>query len=349
MVRRVLLLLPVAALLFLSCDIFKPAWIEWRHPTEYWVGGIVANDGNSYVAADGRLTKLGPDGSVLRSTSLGGRTHVWLSATGPNGEVCGTSGYMAGKHLCFFDQDGDLVGTDSVYRDPVYGADGTIHCCVGDSLVALYPDLSIRWELELDGYLSELGLGPDGAAHVVAGDTMLVVVNPDGTVRWSVRARNRGIWGPYLTRNRLPVDRAGNVYVPGDSLYAYSATGTRLWRAVGWCYCPALDDSGNIVVVTNDDVVLVRSDGSTMWRYNLVGHRGDMVRARTSPQGRVYVVTASEGELLSDPTAWLIAVEADGSEAWARKLEHTQSGPHVGPNGLVCFTSGNWFCGIHDN
>ncbi len=218
-----------------------------------------------------------------------------------------------------------------------------------------------RYNGPANGADSPVAVAVDGAGNVYAtgssagngtGDDFATIkYDSSGKRLWI--ARYNGVSNSYDRAHALVVDRAGNVYVTGESdnpapgtatdylTIKYDVSGDPLWvaRYEGMAGSPdtanaiAVDDSGNVYVTgysigpstpSSWDYVTVKYDasGSQLWvaRYNGPGSNSDMPFAlAVDGAGNAYVGGESYGGGSTNIDYALVKYDASGNQVWVAR------------------------------
>lgn len=256
-------------------------------------------------------------------------------------------------------------------------ADGWRYAC---ALVRLAPDdgtVRWRWAVPRDQcFLHALtkpavaDLNGDGTQEVVVGTTERALVVLDGATgdeRFRIPTSSYSYGQPTvadLTGDAAPEVVASDI---AGNLTVATANGTVLWRGnvsgAVWD-SPVVadvdgDDTGEVVVGSNDEVVVFERDGTVRWRRAVTGRDVEVARVDGTPvvlaagagdvnvraldgdtgeqlwgvaesQARLTTVADGDGDdipeaYVSSPGGVVVALDAtDGSEQWRTRLETTE-------------------------
>ena len=174
-------------------------------------------------------------------------------------------------------------------------------------------------------------VGPDGTIYYGARDSVFRAVNPDGTLRWSVKVSGMvDDGGPTIGSN-------GDLYFgayPTARLYAFRSNGTLRWAfSTGSPVrgTVALAGDGTIYALSiADGLWAIDPNGAARWVYPLSGASDDSPVIGTD--GTIYVPEAMRGRLH--------AVASDGSRRWVISfpgdtINNDLGTPAIGPDGTV--------------
>lgn len=302
----------------------------------------VAEDGTIYVSVDGRVSALGPDGSEEWSTPLAGSSFR-SPIIAPEGHV-----YVASQDVLYkLSSEGTLL--DSYNPDPpiagtaAVASDGTVYLGTGDRfadadfrLIALTAeDLTVAWErADWDALPQDIAVAADGTVYAIRGTVLLALDPADGSSLWNWQAdpdNPPSLFG-------LAIGEDGTIHV-GDGagrVYALSPAGNQVWTATDPFSAidgsPVIGPAGNVYSAHAGTVYAFDgTDGSLQWSF------GTDSLTQAAPtvgtDGTIYVPRTSGGG--SSP-AGVTAVNADGTERWARELSSdVEAALTVAPGGLV--------------
>jgi len=243
----------IVGIMFFSCKktSTEPGPVQVEFKWEYEGPGILSSpamssDGAIYAFSENdTLYSVNSDGTLkwkyaLPDTIWYFPTNIFVSP------VVGTDGviyvFAVDGYLYAINSDGTLkwkypikTSFPTIYGTPAVGSDGTIYAFAPDSLFAINPNGSLKWEIDIGGgNVSVPAIGLDGTIYIGA-DRDLYAINPDGSVKWSI-------------------DMAPAIYV-GVGL-ALESDGTLYVLGVG-----GIDDAGNILAVN--------PDGTIEWTYQI--------------------------------------------------------------------------------
>ncbi len=247
--------------------------------TVYYVAGI----GSSFGAV---LYALSPSGSLIWSYATG---HQWATqgGKGPDGTIylsTVSNGFNEGGtwNLFAINPDGtqkwvySLTSTDQYWDPtvPVVGSDGTVYFGGGETLDALTPSGTVRWQTSLPTPIATTApaIGGDGSIYVgSAYSTNFFAFDSEGTLTWTYSSGGKKEGAPAVASD-------GTVYEASNSdgkLYALSSGG-----ALQWTYQAGAAFGGGSVSATaaSDGTVYVgsmdgnwyalNSSGALLWSYN---------------------------------------------------------------------------------
>ncbi len=189
---------------------------------------------------------------------------------------------------------------------PTIDMDGTIYIGSRDSLYAINPDATIKWQYKTLGYiLSSAVVGDDRTIYFGSNDGYLYGLNQDGSLKWK-----------YLTGEGVassPVINGDNIYVGSRDgyLYVINKQGLLEWKfKTDWRIesSPAISINGIIYVGTytedyNGYLYAIYPDGTLKWKYevgNYIYHSPSVAE-----DGTIYI-----------HSSYLHAINPDGSLKW---------------------------------
>jgi len=171
---------------------------------------------------------------------------------------------------------------DRVYSTPLVHDDGTLY--VGTDakrLVALAPDGTVRWRLEVDGEAdSGPVFGKDGLVIFAAGSAVYAA-RRGGDLAWRFPTRGKVYTSPAVTDSGLVVVGAQDHRVHAIAPSGEPAWSTDLGADVDGA--AVIGDDGAITVGTDrGEVVRLRADGKIAWRTGVEGYvRGTLSLTRS--------------------------------------------------------------------
>ncbi|MEA3366715.1 MAG: hypothetical protein U9R68_01225 [Planctomycetota bacterium] len=248
--------------------------------------------------------------------------------------------------------------TDGPVSDMALAADGRVLAVGGFGVVALSPDAQkILWSCTAGAKGARVAAGPNGDAVVLA-EKRVTVVGADGKARgtWAVK-------GGYVEDVACDAER-GRIFVTGFDnkrghknpvqvafVYAYDATGKRVWKAYGWGGKEVddrhlmADTRGYRLAMGGDGKLYVAGEsagGNTMWSRQSqdLDEKADLVKGdkyqhayNTSANHITYV-----GRL--DPEAG----RSEGGTLLLARLSNNK-GNTIRPRALAADARGNIFVG----
>ncbi|MEZ5337084.1 MAG: PQQ-binding-like beta-propeller repeat protein [bacterium] len=257
---------------------------------------VVSHDGANAIIDRLELQMLNPPPSAMagidprntgRSPHTGPQAADFAAIQGPNRDYGGT---------------------------PLIGSDGSIYLVDGQDLLALNPDLTKKWSYRTGAQITTTpALAPDGSICFAGPQESLVVLNPDGSLRWAEDLSPGS--GASITTD-LTVDADGNIYIGSSSgfIYALDRDGAELWKhdagskPVG--SVALADDASLYAALDSGKLLALDAAGAPRWDFP-VG-----LDLRSAPviadDGTVYCTSRVEG---------LFAVNPDGTQKWNIKTD----------------------------
>ncbi|MGB5349084.1 MAG: PQQ-binding-like beta-propeller repeat protein [Polyangiales bacterium] len=284
-----------------------PAW-TYQTGARVFASPVVGNDGTVYVGSlDGQFVALNADGSLkwryaagqkiypsalIAGSSIIFGTHqrelVSLSLQGqprwklPLQDVVDASATLGPDGRVYVVANGayavDLLGrlhwhkptADHVRSAPViHPARLVIIGTTEGSLVALRPDGSVAWSVQLRGAIEgAASVDDEGYIYTGTGRGEIVQVDQTGTVRWRFKTGDEVRATPAIARD-------GTIIVGSydGSVYAITPSGGLRWKVAtgGRVRASArIDADGRIYVGSQDNFLYcIDPSGSVLWRYNV--------------------------------------------------------------------------------
>ncbi len=178
-----------------------------------------------------------------------------------------------------------------------------------------------------DAY-SAVALSPTEDAVYCGAGRKLVAFSSSGTYLaplWTFTTNGNVYASPVVTTDGTVIAVA-----EGDSVYARSSSGDRIWskHLQGLKYCsPAIGLEGELYFATADSLLWrLESDGSITWSFELDASV-EWSAPAVAMDGTVYQMTTS---------GKLYALNADGALRWSYEtLGYSQSSPAIGPDGRI--------------
>jgi outer membrane protein assembly factor BamB len=209
----------------------------------------------------------------------------------------------------------------------VIAEDGTIYTGAYP-LYAIYPNGTLKWMFELDGWIVSCPATDDnGTIYVGDRHGYFYAINSDGTEKWSYRVGNDIFSSPAIGDDGSIY--FGNVIYPTDGyIYALYPNGTLKWtyKTGHVVYSsPAIGEDGTVYCGSHDTYLyaLYPNNGTLKWKYKT----GDWIR--TSPcigdDGTIYVVSLD---------GYLHAVNPDSTLKWKTDVGAGTS-PTIGQDGTI--------------
>lgn len=251
----------------------------------------------------------------------------------------------------------------------VVGADGTIYVgSHGNSLYAVNPDGTKKWEFNAKGESLSPAIAIDGTIYIGA-IPALYAINPDGIEKWEFDA---GEWN-FGYPPAIATD--GTIYIPSldGKLYAINPDGTKKWafhttESDRDLYSsPAIGYDGTIYTGTADYLYAINPNGKKIWGFNVQNGIGSS--PAIGPDGTIYVGSGmgklyaikpngvlkwaflpflgeSSPAIAHDGTIYIgsrdnkfYAINPDGSKKWSLSTNGEVGSPSIDANGIIYFAS----------
>jgi outer membrane protein assembly factor BamB len=284
---------------------------------------VTSQDGNVYALnQDGELLWTVQTGGPLRSSpAIGSDGTIYVGGCapcGPNptpqGILYAISPFGVVKWNVTVQNSGE--GVDSL-TSPTIGPDGTIYVSdVGFRIVAVTPDGSLKWQVWTQGEVVDSpAVGADGTIYAQIDDPpqlppcgtvlnkCLVALNPDGTIKWTLRDM-----GEF---DSPAVGSDGTVYIDG---LAVGPDGAVKWESPGTFSSPSIGSDGTIYGSAGNGVYAVNPDGTVHWRF---------------PSNSTGVSIDSDGTIYFGNAGNVYAVNSDGSLKWSFNVGFTGCPPDL--------------------
>ena len=286
----------------------------------------VAPDGTIYVTTDNSLVALSPEGAEKWRFDRFG--YGYAPVVGQDGTL-----YLFDGELFIINPSGAVVQVpDSLVMSsldyPALGPDGTIYVSRSDTVVALWPDGSLRWQSEVNGHpVGGPAVGTDSSICWVVSDSPRIrVFRPDGTPKWNANVKS-GHW--------VSAGERGSFTVVGNGVYTLDSTGevtmryeegTEHWNG------PSVIGPGRVLFLPSDDGLhIMRPDAQrvhTLHGWSL----GPSVALDGS--GSVYVCAESTDENYNSVNA-VICLDSGLQRKWVVETEHADAPPGVAWDGTI--------------
>ena len=152
------------------------------------------------------------------------------------------------------------------------GGDGVVYVQARRHLLALNPDVSVKWNFVSDvapanAHYSSPAIDPEGRIYWGMGDARVVcAVGPEGAFLWSYKTGGQVQSSPSIGSD-------DSIYVGSydNNFYAFTSAGALSWSyltAYHILSSPAIDDSGRIYVGSEDNRLRVfTAGGALVWVY----------------------------------------------------------------------------------
>ena len=217
---------------------------------------------------------------------------------------------------------------------PVIGQDGTIYVTIGeDSLYAINPDGSLRWEFrfanEWDMSFASPAIDQNGVIYLgVEGDWQSVdssnvyAINPDGTQRWKYPVE-----GGRFVRSSPAIGSDGRIYIStkagGDSLtaklLALSSSGQKVWEYTLAHIHQTPDDSYSSPSIGADGLIYFGAETGFIYAINPDGSLNWMHQLR-------YGINWSSPAIADDGTIYIGTLAGDNYQGYLYALKSTSQG-----------------------
>lgn len=233
-----------------------------------------------YGQAECYFYAVSPDGWEKWSVMLSSSGAILSPAIAQNGTI-----YVGGDKLrAINSRDGstkweyDIQTTTSIAAAPAVGWDGTVYVCTRPGamedhsrLLAIYPDGTLHWELDVGVMETSPAISEEGTVYITSWvprntraepgiKTGLTAITPEGYVIWSYETTfpdwhfnpdQRGM--PWGSDSSPIVGSDGTVYFGTDAglVYALNADGTLKWTfGTGGEFdnCPSMDADGTLYI-----------------------------------------------------------------------------------------------------
>jgi outer membrane protein assembly factor BamB len=214
---------------------------------------------------------------------------------------------------------------DRVYSTPLVHEDGTIYVGTdGKRLVALSPQGSVLWRLEVEGEADSGGVFAKDGSVVFAAGSFVHAARRGGDLAWRFGAKGKVFTAPAITEGGLVV-----VGSQDHRVYALGSAGAPAWSTdlgADVDGAPVVDDKGAIYVGTDKgEIVKLDEGGAVAWRTPV----GGFVRGVLSVARNGDVLAGTYG-----PIPRVVRVASDGTIRGAFSIQGTgarEFGIHGGP------------------
>jgi outer membrane protein assembly factor BamB len=318
--------------------------LRWSRPGGAATSPILGPDGVLYLAGQGWLAALGPDGAqrwTLPLEASGGEP-----ALAPDGTLYVRTGrFGLSSALTAVDAARGRVrwtveAPDSHYLGyaTTIGPDDAVYFGAGAAdgrggwLYAFNGDGTLRWRVATGEYVegSSPAVAPDGTVYLGSMGGALYAVRADGVLAWRREIAAPGSPGAGINSSPA-VGPDGTVYVGGwdGFLHAFGPDGTPRWRAeLGDAVLfssPALAADGTVYVGAGERLLAVAPDGAVRWRATCLAGGLAASSPAVGADGTVLVQAAQTGP---DGRALLCAYDGAGLLRWSHQ---TQAAGGTGP------------------
>jgi hypothetical protein len=282
----------------------KTNYMNWHYQVSARYEPVIGIDGTIYIAAQGKLHAINPDGTVK-----------WIYDPSP----------------------------DVIVESPAIGPDGTIYAPGSDVpfsngfLFAFNPDGSLKWKSRYTNLYWQglLTIGNDGTIYTAAGacggNREYYAISPDGSLKWTF------INGQGCTGVAAPaVGPDGTVYAPTGGLAALSPTDGQLkWRLSLSCLCPPAIAPDGTIYLNAGDLHAINPDGTTKW---IVPGAGYWNNWNQSP------AIGSDGTIYSAGIGYRFhAINPDGTTKWIKEGLGPEAHIALSSDGILYFSGfGYW-------
>lgn len=212
-----------------------------------------------------------------------------------------------------------------IIMSPLIAKEGTIYFASFSSntfLIALNPDSSLKWQIDLGKYINEfmINLDLDGQLYVVA-EKSLFCISPNGQVLWNIDDQRIHGGG-----NGISFSPDGKtLFIPGNSVSVLAVDINS--KTIKWTFGdrtlsspPTVDCSGNVYFVPlsnayTDSILYlysINSNGTLNWKYQFIypPFTGLILKAPTIDKfGNIYFATDT-----------LYSITYDGKLNWSKPL-----------------------------
>ena len=241
----------------------------------------VGMNGSIYIGAGNYLYSISQDGKIAWRFETD--DYVMSPPTiAPNGTILFESydydHYAVspnGKLIWNFTTHGvsEVIDTES---SPAIGPDGTVYITgnyEGKNVIALHPNGTIKWILEIDNLFveSSVAIAKDGTIYCCGLYKNLYAINPNGTIKWIYPIIHEPLAPGLALYSHQAIGPDGTIYSGSiNGLYAINPNGTLKWRANvnDTVFTPTVSADGTIFFLSNG-VHAVNPDGSPKWVYDI--------------------------------------------------------------------------------
>jgi hypothetical protein len=287
------------------------AWTrEMKHPNT--MGPVIGRNRSLYLAAGRTLLALSEDGSEQWRFETDTNIKFWPGLL-PDGSI---SIYSESRRLTVLTPAGAEKWSRKlpfvVARSPLPTPEGTVYVCVKTStnraiakspinqysLIALHPDNSTNWLIQLTGVLVGPVPSPDRRVLYVGDTKTLRAIDEHGSERWQ--------HNPESPFGDLRIGEDGTVFVVARTrLLAISPEGRKQWEFEPPVHIPITD-----LVLQSKTRILCRS-GSTLY---VVDSGGKVLWKRFS---EATLITSYQSEkIYGAHDKWLYILSPDGAREW---------------------------------
>jgi FOG: WD40-like repeat len=246
------------------------------------------------------------------------------------------------------------VGRWVYYSSPAISSDGDIYVGSGNAgdfnvsgtgLYAISPTGLVRWKFPTSAPVFSPAIADDGLIYFQDATSTLYALDSKGTLRWSKAFNQRS--GVGQVSPAIATD--GTVYAGADGLYAFSSTGTQLWRYTDnngpdIHSSPSVAADGAIIVGVNSGsgarVWKVNPNGTLAWSTSLPrsdGTNADFIFSSPAigQDGTIYIGSESG---TGGSASSLTALNANGTIKWHYDVaggRPIRSSPSIAVDGTI--------------
>ena len=335
--------------------------LKWSYPNINLLDIYkIGNNGTVYTRSsnDENLLAIEVDGTLRWSYNTGDKfTNPFLSKEGNDIIYVGS-----GDKLLSINGDGTLRWSSDEFSNPVVDSirnNGTIYikskvdnAVVFNAINAIDADGTLKWGYKT-GIFSTLLSGSDDTIYFLR-DNTLVVLNKDGSLKWSFAITDYD-----FPLYNLKIGNDGTAYLyggPDETLHAINTNGSLKWSYyIGNSATnpsPLIGDDGIIYVGSGEKLLAINGDGTLRWSYSTEGIQA-LNYYLTNPYSvlSLYGFTAEVspaiidryGTIYAGIAGTLLAINPNGTLNWSYTTEsYSISTPVIDINGTL-------YIGSYDN
>jgi len=264
---------------------FKPDgladwWIKYSYSQKVATTPLITSSGNIIVADNRKIFSINESGNINWIFNTGNPLFITGMNIDKEGNIYFTD---AGETLYSLDQNGNLnwTYTDSrFYSNEEVGIgfspDGKTLYMPGFDISLFAFDIierKIKWSIDKGNVRSSPMIDSQGNIYIIArpeeNDTLVFYsLASNGSEKFSYKFTNKG--GEYRKIDPT-IDKNGNLFFAGDSLYSLDYSGNLRWKLglPDFNLSPLVNDKdGNIYLITNDYTILsVNNNGYINWTF----------------------------------------------------------------------------------